>query len=135
VVGTVGASSGAEASQELNEARISQTGFVDSIQPFLAAADFALNPVFEGSGANVKNSEYISSRLPILTQEFGTRGFKIENKTSCFVFDFDNFVDCLGSAVEMSKDERQAMADLAFSENEADISMRAAVEKYLVESS
>ena len=53
VVGTVGASSGVEASQELNEARISQTGFVDSIQPFLAAADFALNPVFEGSGANV----------------------------------------------------------------------------------
>jgi hypothetical protein len=91
--------------------------------------------VFEGSGANVKNSEYISSRLPILTQEFGTRGFKIQNKTSCFVFDFDNFADSLSAAVELSKDGRQAMADLAFSQNEADISMRAAVEKYLVESS
>ena len=129
VVGTVGANSGGDVQQELNDARICQTGFVDSIQPYLAAADFALNPVFEGSGANVKNSEYISSRLPILTQEFGTRGFRLENKASCFIFDFDSLVDRLTTAVALSKDERRAMADRAFSENEADISMRAAVEK------
>jgi len=121
----------ARVKQELNDARIFQTGFVDSIQPYLAAADFALNPVFEGSGANVKNSEYISSRLPILMQEFGTRGFKVEHNVSCFIFNFDNFTECLSTAVGLSKDERKAMAERAFSDNEADISMRAAVEKYL----
>ena len=134
VVGTVGEKSG-EASQQLNDERIHQTGFVDAIQPYLAAADFALNPVFEGSGANVKNSEYIASMLPILTQDFGTRGFQLESHASCLVFDFYNLVDCLRTAVEMSNDERQVMADRALSDNEADVSMRAAVKKYLVESS
>ena len=134
VVGTVGEKS-CEAQQELSDARIHQTGFVDSIQPYLAAADFALNPVFEGSGANVKNSEYIASMLPILTQEFGTRGFQLENEASCLIFDFDSLVDCLSTAVQLSKAERQAMADHALNENEADVSMRAAVKKYLVESS
>jgi glycosyltransferase involved in cell wall biosynthesis len=135
VVGTVGENSGIEAKQELNDVRIHETGFVDSIQPYLAAADFALNPVFEGSGANVKNSEYISSKLPMLLQEFGTRGFQLENKVSCLKFDFDSFVDSLNTAVKLSKDERRAMANRAFTENEADISMRAAVKKYLAESS
>ena len=133
VVGTVGAKLDAEASQELSQTRIHQTGFVDSIQPYLAAADFALNPVFEGSGANVKNSEYISSKLPILTQIFGTRGFQLEDKVSCLLFDFDNLADCLSTATELSADGRRAMADRAFIENEADISMQAAVEKYLVD--
>lgn len=132
VVGTVGANSETGAAQELNDARIHQTGFVDSIQPYLAAADFALNPVFEGSGANVKNSEYISSKLPIITQDFGTRGFRIEDKVSCLIFNFDSLTDCLSAAVELSADQRRAMADRAFEENEADISMRAAVEQYLV---
>ena len=135
VVGTVGEKSDGEAAQELNDARICQTGFVDSIQPYLAAADFALNPVFEGSGANVKNSEYISSRLPVLTQDFGTRGFQLEDKVSCLLFNFDSLTDCLSAAAELSTDRRRAMADRAFDENEADISMRAAVEKYLIESS
>lgn len=134
VVGTVGSKSGEDAAADLNQARIHQTGFVDSIQPYLAAADYALNPVFEGSGSNVKNSEYISSKLPILTQEFGTRGYQFEDKVSCLTFTFDSLVDCLSTAVKLSKDERQTMADRAFSENEADISMRAAVKKYLVES-
>lgn len=135
VVGTVGKNSGTEAKQELNDARIHQTGFVDSIQPYLAAADFALNPVFEGSGANVKNSEYISSKLPMLMQEFGTRGFQLENEISCLIFNFDTLTDSLSTAVKLSNDERRAMADRALNDNEADISMRAAVEKYLVESS
>ena len=134
VVGTVASKSG-EAVEELNNARIHQTGFVDSIQPYLAAADYALNPVFEGSGSNVKNSEYISSKLPILTQEFGTRGYELQDKVSCLTFTFDSLVDCLSTAAKLlSRDDRQTMADRAFSANEAGISMRAAVKKYLFES-
>ncbi len=134
VVGTVGSKSGDDPAKELNEARIHQTGFVDSIQPYLAAADYALNPVFEGSGSNVKNSEYISSMLPILTQEFGTRGYQLEDKVSCLTFTFDSLVECLETAVKLSAQERQAMAEQAMSENEADISMLAAVKNYLAES-
>ena len=133
VVGTVAAQAGENPVKELNEERIHLTSFVDSIQPYLAAADYALNPVFEGSGSNVKNSEYISSRLPILTQEFGTRGYEIEDKVSCLTFDFDSLVDCLSTAVDLSEDQRRAMTDHAFNENEIQISMLAAVKKYIAE--
>jgi glycosyltransferase involved in cell wall biosynthesis len=133
VAGTVASKSG-EAAEELNEARIHQTGFVDSIQPYLAAADYALNPVFEGSGSNVKNSEYISSRLPMLTQEFGTRGYQLEANVSCFTFTFDSLADRLSTAAALTQDQRRAMADHAFNENETAISMLAAVKKYIVES-
>jgi len=132
VVGTVASKSG-ESAEELNSARIHQTGFVDSIQPYLAAADYALNPVFEGSGSNVKNSEYISSGLPILTQEFGCRGYQLEDKASCLTFTFDSLVDCLSTAVKLSEGERRTMAELAFNENEIQISMLAAVKRYLAE--
>lgn len=134
VVGTVATNSGGVAAEELNNTRIHHTGFVDSIQPYLAAADYALNPVFEGSGSNVKNSEYISSKLPILTQDFGTRGYQLEDKTSCLTFTFDSLVDCLSTAVALSVEERQTIADRAFSKNEIEISMLAAVERYLAES-
>ncbi len=134
VVGTVAGRSSDDAAEELDSTRIHQTGFVDSIQPYLAAADYALNPVFEGSGSNVKNSEYISSRLPILTQEFGTRGYQFDDNVSCLTFSFDSLVDCLSTAVNLSKEQRQAMADRAFSDNEISISMLAAVKQYLAES-
>lgn len=131
VVGTVASNSSAQPAEELNRSRIHQTGFVDSIQPYLAAADYALNPVFEGSGSNVKNSEYISGRLPILTQSFGTRGYRLEDKVSCLTFNFDTLVDCLSTAVKLSQDERQALAENAFRQNEMSISMLAAVKKYI----
>ena len=134
VVGTVATKSSEQAAEELTNSRIHLTGFVDSIQPYLAAADYALNPVFEGSGSNVKNSEYISSRLPILTQEFGTRGYQLKDKVSCLTFTFESLVDCLDTAANLSEDERQAMADHAFNDNEIEISMLAAVKRYLVES-
>ena len=77
---------------------------------------------------------YISSRLPILTQEFGTRGYQLEDRVSCLTFTFDNLLECLDTAVKLSAEERQTMADSALSENEADISMLAAVKNYLAES-
>lgn len=131
VVGTVAATSSDDAAEELNNVRIHQTGFVDSIQPYLAAADYALNPVFEGSGSNVKNSEYISSKLPILTQSFGTRGYQFEDQVSCLTFTFESLVDCLSTAVKLTEDERAAMADHAFADNEIAISMLAAVKQYV----
>ncbi len=41
-------------------------------------ADFALNPMYSGSGTNLKMFDYMSAGLPIITSMFGTRG--IENK-------------------------------------------------------
>ena len=37
---------------------------------------FAVNPVFSGGGSNVKNADYLALGLPILTTNFGIRGFE-----------------------------------------------------------
>ncbi|MDA9190881.1 hypothetical protein N9P07_05535 [Alphaproteobacteria bacterium] len=41
---------------------------------------FAINPVWFGGGSNVKNADYLGLGLPILTTEFGKRGFEIYSK-------------------------------------------------------
>ena len=37
---------------------------------------FAINPIWFGGGSNVKNADYLGLGLPILTTEFGKRGFE-----------------------------------------------------------
>lgn len=40
----------------------------------LSTADFALNPMYSGSGTNVKMFDYMAAGLPIISTVFGTRG-------------------------------------------------------------
>lgn len=42
----------------------------------LAAADLALNPMFSGSGTNIKMLEYMAAGLPIVTTPIGARGLR-----------------------------------------------------------
>lgn len=39
-------------------------------------ADFALNPMYSGSGTNLKMFDYMAAGLPIITTQFGTRGIQ-----------------------------------------------------------
>ena len=73
VVGRVGKAfrAGAGASD-----RVTFTGPVDDVLPWLQAADVGLNPVTEGSGSNVKLAEYCGAGLPVVTTEVGLRGFE-----------------------------------------------------------
>ncbi|NRA67319.1 MAG: glycosyltransferase [Pseudobacteriovorax sp.] len=50
------------------------TGRVESMTPYLQAADIAINAVTTGSGSNVKNFEALAAGLPIISTEFGLRG-------------------------------------------------------------
>lgn len=59
-----------------------------------STADFALNPMYSGSGTNLKMFDYMAGGLPIITTEFGTRG--IEKKDS---FIIANTVDEFAKAV------------------------------------
>ncbi len=43
-------------------------------QQWLAAADMAINPMFSGSGTNVKMFDFMAAGLPIATTPFGARG-------------------------------------------------------------
>ncbi|MCB0416059.1 MAG: glycosyltransferase [Bdellovibrionaceae bacterium] len=95
------------------------TGFVESTQPFFAAADFALNPISSGSGTNVKMFEYLVHKLPILSTHFGTRGFNLEPEKDYLPFDFVDLKDRLLQAADLSKAARLAMAESAFLRNQS----------------
>jgi len=46
---------------------------------FLQAADIALNPMFSGSGTNLKMFDYFSSGLPVIATPKGARGIPLRN--------------------------------------------------------
>lgn len=43
---------------------------------YLQAADLALNPMFSGSGTNIKMFDFMASSLPVITTEVGARGIE-----------------------------------------------------------
>lgn len=53
-------------------------GFVEreALLDFYRAADIALNPMFQGSGTNIKMLDYMAAGLPILTTSKGARGIE-----------------------------------------------------------
>jgi glycosyltransferase involved in cell wall biosynthesis len=55
--------------------RVIITGPVPDIVPFFRAADLGLNPVRFGSGSNIKVLQYLGSGLPVISTDFGMRGF------------------------------------------------------------
>ncbi|MCM5704927.1 glycosyltransferase family 4 protein [Larsenimonas salina] len=48
------------------------------LQVLLASADVALNPMFSGSGSNLKMLDYTASGVPVLTTPFGNRGLDFD---------------------------------------------------------
>jgi glycosyltransferase involved in cell wall biosynthesis len=103
-------------------------GRVAEIEPYFAAADFAINPMFSGSGSNVKMADFIAARLPILATEFGARGFALEDKKSALFFGPDNFLAVLDEALKLSAAKREALAQAAYVANAAAIDMNHCVQ-------
>ncbi len=73
---------------------LSEQGLSDA----LTAADIAINPVFNGSGTNIKMLDYMSYGLPVITTECGARGIKTYGKNPmiiCEDFEFVNNIKML----------------------------------------
>lgn len=60
-----------------------------------AMTDVALNPINEGSGANVKLAEYLVNGLPVLTTPFGARGFTIKNNVHAVIRERRGFAEAV----------------------------------------
>ena len=58
----------------------------------LSMADLAINPMTSGSGSNLKMMDYLAAGLPVLTTQFGVRGFALEPGQHYIVADLDNFM-------------------------------------------
>lgn len=59
-------------------ANVTVTGSLSEAQKdlWLGAANFALNPMFSGSGTNIKMFDFMASHLPVITTEIGARGIE-----------------------------------------------------------
>ncbi len=71
------------------------TGTLPSLEDWFRAADCCVNPVTEGSGANVKVLEYMAWGLPVVATPFGARGLDAREGEHLFVREVDQFPSTL----------------------------------------
>ena len=90
------------------------TGFIDDEmkQLYLTAADIALNPMFSGSGTNIKMFEYMSAGLPIITTDIGARGIETNSRRSFISSETHNLVSSI-KLLNKNSDLRKSIARVA----------------------
>jgi glycosyltransferase involved in cell wall biosynthesis len=120
IVGTV-------CQNQISEEHFKTIGKVDSIMPYFAASDFGINPIIIGSGTNVKMAEYLAAHLPIVTTDFGARGFNLKNKKTCWIFERENLLPIIKIALRQNLDLNQLMTKTALQENMLNVDMSMAL--------
>lgn len=96
------------------------TGGVDSVEPYFAASDAAINPLEVGAGTNVKMAEFIAARLPVVVSAFGARGFKIEDERTGFLFERPHLMEVLAKVrllMDQNPERLRRMVESARVEN------------------
>ena len=97
------------------------TGFLsdEDRRSYLTACDIGLNPMFGGSGTNIKMFDYMAAGLPAVTTEIGARGIETLAQQAFFVAapeDFARYVDLLAQhpAIwrQLSSSSRQLVTEL-----------------------
>ncbi len=89
----------------------------EQLDAVLRACDIAINPMFDGSGINIKMLDYMSRGLPVVTSECGARGIELFGKRPMIVSSFDAFADNIRKLLEdktayssLSSDGRQLVS-------------------------
>ena len=77
----------------------------DAKRLLLTAADIALNPMFAGSGTNLKTLEYLVYGVPTLTTSVGARGLDLSSGRHALVADIEEFPSALETLLD-TKDLR-----------------------------
>lgn len=72
----------------------------------LASVDVALNPMFSGSGSNLKMLDYTASGVPVLTTPFGNRGLDFTAE-EVWLAEKDAFADTLNAVLAAPGKERE----------------------------
>jgi glycosyltransferase involved in cell wall biosynthesis len=78
---------------------------------WLHAADIAINPMFGGSGTNIKMLDYMAAGLPIVTTHLGARGI-VTGEPAFLATDPDGLVEAMTGLVS-SADQRASLARAA----------------------
>lgn len=66
----------------------------------LKMATVAVNPIFSGSGSNLKLADYFAHGLPTVTTEFGARGYGISSGQQALIGSRAEFPELLGSLLD-----------------------------------
>lgn len=120
---------GSVAKTPFERPRLRVVGAVPKIEPFFAIADMAFNGVFRGSGTNVKMGEFMAAGLPIVTSDFGARGFDVIDGEDVLVFTQATLAKVLAEATVLDDPARlKVMAKNAFDKNRKGIDMRCCIE-------
>ncbi len=109
IAGGVGA--GLDQTAFLNQPNVVVTGFLDDTQKmqYLAASDLAINPMFSGSGTNIKMFDFMAAGLPILSTEIGARGIDTGTTGAVQLCDKNAFPEKIQSVLR-DKSAREAMS-------------------------
>ena len=65
----------------------------------LKGADIAINPMFSGSGTNLKMFDYLSAGLPVITTPVGARGIPVVHGKEAMIADPDYFADSINDLI------------------------------------
>lgn len=63
----------------------------DLKKDLLIISDLAINPMFHGSGTNLKMFEYMAAALPVVSTRLGARGIEADNTKHLLISEPDNF--------------------------------------------
>jgi glycosyltransferase involved in cell wall biosynthesis len=78
-----------------NSNNVRLMGFVDEEmkKTILMATDIALNPMFYGSGTNLKMLEYLAAGLPTVSTPIGARGIELEDYENVIISGGEGFAE------------------------------------------
>ncbi len=110
IVGSVSDFGGAKPQRsEISPTNVRWTGVVDNTRKLLLyrAADIALNPMFSGSGTNMKMLDYFAAGLPVVSTPAGVRGLELTGE-ECIICPPEGFA----SKLRILLDDREQRREL-----------------------
>jgi len=80
-------------------------GVVDELEKYeiYKLADIAINPMFSGSGTNIKMLDYFSAGIPVVTTETGARGLTIEHNKEAIICSTDTMLQLI---LQLMRDQK-----------------------------
>ncbi|MFN8370942.1 MAG: glycosyltransferase [Bacteriovoracaceae bacterium] len=118
---------GSVSEDSINDPHFKVLGRVESMLPYFAVADFALNLVVKGSGSSVKMIEFLAAKIPVISTKFGARGLSLVDQKSCLFCEQSELLEVLKKATLLSPEEQRSIATLALEQNINQVDMTRAL--------
>jgi glycosyltransferase involved in cell wall biosynthesis/2-polyprenyl-3-methyl-5-hydroxy-6-metoxy-1,4-benzoquinol methylase len=101
ICGGVGDQFSQEELSEKNITNVILTGFLKESEKldYLAASDLAINPMFSGSGTNIKMFDFMAAGLPVISTPIGARGIFQGSETAIHICTAEEFTSSIQQVI------------------------------------